>query len=144
MDTRMPLGWSQQGAGMTHVKTLVIRETMMNVLKAEDTLSRQRIFGRGMDHPLPLSVRAVVVQRVHIWRRVGEGRKEKKCKRHRNILINTHILLLRQYNLSSHLRLLRHLQCRICQRRNGRGGPIIAASARMKVVRRASVARQLQ
>lgn len=87
---------------MTHIKTLGIRETMM---KAEDIQSRLRVFGPGMDHLLPSLVRAVVVQRAHRWTRVGEGRKEKNCKWLCNNLINTHTLLLRQYNLSFHLHL---------------------------------------
>jgi hypothetical protein len=136
----MLLFWSRRGAGMTHVKTPVIRETMMNALKVVDTLSRLKLFALGMDHPLLLSARAVVVQRVHIQRRVGEGRKERNCKCHPNIPTNTHILHLRQLNLSSNLRLLQQLQCQISPRKNGRGGPIITANARRRVVRRASVA----
>jgi hypothetical protein len=83
---------------MIHVKTLVIRETMMSALKAEDILSHLRVFVREMvPLPLPSSVRVIVivVQRARMRRRVGEGRKEKNHKRLRNIPINSHILLLR-------------------------------------------------
>jgi hypothetical protein len=72
-------------------------------------------------------------------RRASEGRKEKNCMRLRNILINTHILL----KLSSRLHLLRMLQCRICQRRNGRGeATTAAASPRRKIVKRVSESHQ--
>jgi hypothetical protein len=72
MDIHMPLAWNQRGAGMTHVRTLTIQETMMNALKAVDTLCHLRAW----NGPPPA---------------IG------------NILI-----LLRQSNLSSYFRLLRH------------------------------------
>jgi hypothetical protein len=69
-------------------------------------------------------------------RRASEGRKEKNCMRLR---INTHILL----KLSFHPHLLRMLQCRICQRRNGRGeATTAAASPRRKIVKRVSESHQ--
>jgi hypothetical protein len=122
---------------MTHVRTAVIPETTTNASKAEDIPSRLKVCERGMaPHPHLSSVRTAVVQRAHMRRRVGGGRKEKKCMRLPNILINTHTLLLS--HLSFHLRLP---QCRICQRRNERGGPIIA-SVRRRAVRRASEGRR--